>query len=344
MQSVIRVGAAAGVLGCLSMYLVAREGALVVSLGLVVLGLAAGLAMAKWLEWSWYGRQLEAGLKAGAAACVPAGLVALVALLVQGPHTLPELAASSHLGPISASGLAYALGFGGWVSADLFGVALSAALGVLLAGAAGLFCAWSKSARTVQQVTQAHEAAQTLRRGAWGPSSPTTQVPAFPSSLAAGPAWQGATTNVPAAGQTIPWASAAPNPTSPPRPSFGPSPAYVPQPVAQPVTASAGPAGTPGVDPMLPLPGQPPANTPTNDDELRAAMREALAMWGDDTGETPAVAGEAEMPDFSQSGEMDGAEVVEQPTERRKRSSKASQFLNDKKRGRKKSDTRDWLC
>ena len=77
-------------------------------------------------------------------------------------------------------------------------------------------------------------------------------------------------------------------------------------------------------------------------------MREALSMWGDDTGENPVVAGGAEMPEFSQSGESGGAtgenDIVEQPTERRKRSTKASQFLNDKKKGRKKADTRDWLC
>jgi len=317
MRSVIRVGAPAAVLGCLSMYLTAHAAGLVVALALVALGIVTGLAMAKWLEWSWFGRQLEAGFKAGITACIPAGLAALVALVLQGPHDLAQLADMSHVGSLSVERVVTALGFGGWVTADILGVVLAIALGVGAATLTTVVAAWSKSARTVQKVTQAHEAAQALRRGSWGPA-PTSQVPAFPSSLAAGSAWQGLSSpSVPLPSAANPWANPA-QPSAPPV-----------------VTAAARHGGAP-------KPTPPPANTPASDEELRAAMREALAMWGEETGETAAVSAEA--PSSGADGSAD-AEAVEQPTVRRKRNPKASQFLNDaKKKGRKKTDTRDWLC
>jgi hypothetical protein len=332
MRSVMRVGATAGVLGGISMYLIARGTGLAVAVALVALGIVTGLGMAKWLEWSWFGRQLEAGFKAGVIACVPAGLIAVLTLLIQGPHDLAALAAASHLGPLNAARLADTLGFGGWVSADILSVVLATALGVGLAAATTFVAAGSKSARTVRRVTQAYEAAQALRRGSWGPAS-TTQMPAFPSSLAAGAAWQGMTSSgAPTSSAALPL-----NGTAHPPAAAQPSTPYAPFTAPTPAVVAALPraAGAPG-------PAQPPANTPTNDDQLRAAMREALAMWGDDTGETAAVSAEASRPGADHVAD---AEADEQPTERRKRSPKASQFLNDaKKKGRKKTDTRDWLC
>jgi hypothetical protein len=310
------------------MYLVAHAAALVVGIALLALGVVTGLAMAKWLEWPWFGRQLEAGAKAGAIACVPAGLVALFALLIQGPHDAARLADASHLGPISGAGFARAFSFGGWVSADLSVVVLCTAFAVLLAAGTTLVAGWSKSARTVQAVTRAYEAAQALRRGTWGPA-PSSQVPAFPSSLAAGPAWQGATSpSIPLVGTAQPAAVATP---------------YTPLALPVPAVATAvSPDVGRGVG--RPEPGHTPANTPTNDEELRKAMREALAMWGDDTGETAAVSGTSSN-ETSPQGTAPASEEVEQPTERRKRTPKASQFLNDgKRKGRKKTDTRDWLC
>ena len=71
MRSVVRVGAIAGALGCLLAYPLALRAALVVVPGLLLLGLGTGLAMAKWLEWGWYGKQPKAGLRAGLIACIP---------------------------------------------------------------------------------------------------------------------------------------------------------------------------------------------------------------------------------------------------------------------------------
>jgi len=318
MRSILRVGAPAAVLGCISMYVTAHAAGLVVALALIALGIVTGLAMAKWLEWSWFGRQLEAGFKVGITTCIPAGLVALVALLLQGPHDLAQLANMSHVGSLSVERVVTGLGFGGWITADILGVVLAIALGVGASTITTVFAAWSKSARTVHKVTQAHEAAQTLRRGTWGPA-PTSQVPAFPSSLSAGSAWQGLSSpSLPLPSSATPWAS-------PSRPS------------APPVATAAKNGSAPH-----PNPTQPPANTPTTDEELRAAMREALAMWGEESGETAAVSAEASVSDGDESPD---AEAADQPTVRRKRNPKASQFLNDaKKKGRKKTDTRDWLC
>ena len=143
-------------------------------------------------------------------------------------------------------------------------------------------------------------------------------MPAFPSSLAAGSAWQGLSSpSVPLPSTTIPWNGSA-KPSAPPA-----------------VTTAARNGGAPHLTP-------PPANTPTTDEELRAAMREALSMWGDDTGETEAVSADASASGGDRSA---AAEAADQPTVRRKRNPNASQFLNDaKKKGRKKTDTRDWLC
>jgi hypothetical protein len=317
MRSILRVGAPAAVLGCLVMYLTAHAAGLVVAPGVVALGIVTGLAMAKWLEWPWFGRQLEAGFKAGTVACIPAGLVGLLTLVVQGPHDLAQLAGISHLGSLSVARPVTSLGFGGWISADILGVVLAVALGVGAATLATMVTAWSKSARTVRKVAQAHEAAQALRRGSWGPAS-TAQVPSFPSSLSAGSAWQGLSSpSVPVPSPAAPWNGST-------KPSLPPI-----------VTATA-------QQPATRNPTPPPANTPTTDEELRAAMREALAMWGDDSGETAAVSVDASASGGDGSADAD---VGEQPTVRRKRNPKASQFLNDaKKKGRKKTDTRDWLC
>ena len=66
-------------------------------------------------------------------------------------------------------------------------------------------------------------------------------------------------------------------------------------------------------------------------------MREALAMWGDESGEHEAgPAGDSS---------TTNATAPTGKNDARSRKPQASQFLNDsKKRGRKKTDTRDWLC
>jgi len=321
-----------GALGCLLAYPLALRASLVVVLGLLLVGLGAGLAMAKWLEWGWYGRQFEAGLKAGMFACVPAALAALLALLAQGPHDVAELADRSRLGPLDLAPVARALGFLNWGGVDLVGALVGGALAVGVATLATWAFAFSKSTRAVQVIAQAHQAAQALRRGTWGPSSAPVPVPSFPSMLAVGAQWQGATSQQATVTGGAPWGGAAQPPSAGDFPSMPTAPS-IPLP-AQAPAVHAPPAAT--APPSRPPQGVPaPAGTPLDDEQLRAAMREALAMWGDESG----VHGD-EAP--GRNGQDD------QPTERRKRPAKGSRFLNDsaggKKRGRKKSETRDWLC
>lgn len=328
MRSVIRVGVTAGVVGCVALYLLARTSGLVAAFGIILLGFAVGLAMAKWLEWPWYGRQLEAGAQAGAIACIPAAAFALIALLSQGPHELAALETASHLGPVNAAGLAHAFGFAGWAGADVLSIVFCTLFAIGLAALTSIVMGWSKSARTVRSVSQAYEAARSLRSGTWNPTATTatTAMPAIQGSAAAVPAWQGAAqpASAPIGDGGLAWPGS--------RGAAASTDSYAPlnfHPSAPDATADAGNGHR----------SQPPANTPADDTQLRAAMREALAMWGDESGEH-----EASAP--GDSGEHEaGDDQPDQPTERRKRKGQASRFLNDaKKRGRKKSDTHDWLC
>ena len=91
MQSVLRVGVIAAILGCVAVYGLARAGGLVAVYGILLLGFAVGLAMAKWLDWSLYGRQVESGAQAGAIASAPVAVVALFALLSQDSRTVTNL-------------------------------------------------------------------------------------------------------------------------------------------------------------------------------------------------------------------------------------------------------------
>jgi hypothetical protein len=327
MRSVMRVGAIGAVMGCLTAFPLALRAGLVVIPLLLLLGVGAGLAMAKWLDFAWFGRQIEAGWKVGAIACVPAGVLALLTLLIQGPHDLNALVDASRLGGVDMGSLARFFGFAGWAGADIFGVLLGTAAAVGLATLTTLVFAISKSARAVQVITQAREAAQALRRGTWGPTQTSVAVPALPSTLSVGAVWQGMTSpSTPAVGSNVPWKS----PASLGATSAAASPSL-------PFAQSDPPGDAPSPADLLP----PPANRASEEEQLRAAMREALAMWGEETGEhaaTPAANSSAAAP----------TDEVEQPTERRKRAPKQSAFLNagvgGKKRARKTAATRDWLC
>lgn len=324
MQSVLRVGVVAGVLGSVALYGLARTSGLVAAYGIILLGFAAGLAMAKWLDWSWYGRQLEAGAQAGALACIPAAALSLVALLSQSAHSVGALETNSHLGPLTAGGLAHAFGFSGWAGADILSIVFSTLFAIGLAALTSIVMAWSKSGRAVRSVNQAHEAARSLRGGTWAPAL-TTAVPAVQGTSASIPAWQGVQSQ--SAGRAE--ASQA-------------WPAVPPQTTAQPALGAPAPVTFSPSDQTIPRGSKPPANSPANDEQLRAAMREALSMWGDESGEHEA-GPPSESGDSSESSAKNGKSGA--TGEKRRRAPHASQFLNDaKKRGRKKTDTRDWLC
>src|SRR5215831_388633 len=133
MSNVYRVGLLLGVLGALGVYALGHFAALTAAVGVVAVGLLAGLAMAKWLEWSWFGRQIEAGLRAGLIACILGAMAGLITLIAQGPRDVATLAAQSHLGALNLAPLAHALGGLGWLGVDAVTIVLACLIGIVVA-------------------------------------------------------------------------------------------------------------------------------------------------------------------------------------------------------------------
>src|SRR5690349_20856695 len=178
MRAILRVGLGVGAAGFLALFALALAAALVVLPGLLVAGVIAGLAMAKWLPWAWYGRQPAASLRAGAIAAALAATGALIALLGFAPRDTTALAARSHLLTFDLSPVVARFAGLGWLGLDVLGVLLCGLAAVGLAVAVTQLFAWSKSARAVRIVNQERALAQALQRGeTWEPV--TSSLPAL---------------------------------------------------------------------------------------------------------------------------------------------------------------------
>ncbi len=351
MRTIVRVGLIAGGVGFVALYASQVSVALIVAVGVVGIGLVAGLGTAKWLESAWFGRQLTAGLRTGLFACGLSGLGALLSLLILGPHDVTTLALRSHLARLDLAPWAHALAPVGWIGVDLVSVLAAVAAGVVVAALAAQIVAWSKSSRALRVVAQARQAAQSLNRDdPWRPTSgipalglaaPVTGALGFPTGAPA-PSLLAYGTSTPSGGVPIPGMATAgvpsPQAFAPPPPPF---PAHMPTPQAQPAPVPPGSsepaAETALTEPAVPAVNTPKADAPTGakprassrarpaDKQLTDAMREALATWAGDnsTAEKPAGSTGARTP-------------------------KASSYLNSSppapKRARKKQNTRDWLC
>jgi hypothetical protein len=292
MRIILRVGFIVGASAVAVVYALQSVAALVAVLGILVAGLAAGMGAAKWLEWTWYGRQLEAGGKSGAIACGLAGVSAFLSLALAGPHSVGALAARSHLLGIDLGSLALRGGTLGWIGADVAVVLAATVLGTGLAAATTLLFAFGKSARTVEAITQARLAAQAANRSE--PLSTALPLPSYPSF---------GTPPGTVAWHSTPLASTLPPAGTQPVSGSG-TPAALPQPPGQQAPNSGRGASTAR-----------PVERELNDEE-----REALARWAQEH------AADASNP----------------------RSPAPSTYLNSPapapKRGRKKQQTRDWLC
>src|SRR5579859_3931840 len=110
MRTITRTGVTLSVIAALALYGVQLVAALGVALGIILTGVLVGLSVAKWLERDWYGRQLEAGARAGVIACGVGGLSSLLYLLGQGPRSLPDLVARSHVAGLDLAPLILPLG------------------------------------------------------------------------------------------------------------------------------------------------------------------------------------------------------------------------------------------
>jgi hypothetical protein len=338
MSNVYRVGLLLGVLGALGVYALGRVAALTAAVGVVAVGLLAGLAMAKWLEWGWFGRQIEAGLRAGIIACGLVMVAGLATLIAQGPRDVTTLAEQSHLGAVDLAPMARTLSGLGWLGVDIVVLILACLVGIVLAVGTTEVFAFGKSRAAVDAVSQARLAAEALRAGR--PWSATVSRPISPNALSAGAQWLTSSPSAPLTTNgsrmtNAPRATNAPAPQPSVQTYSGDSEA-----LADFYTAPAQPAApsrrreTASPEPVDAQPTGDEAMNYLNDEtRMREAMRDALSMWADET--------------------EDGAE--DQPTQRRKRESKGgskrepnpSAFLNaerPKRSARKKTNTRDWLC
>ena len=371
MRTLLRVGGIAGALaGALALALAPRAGVAVAAL-VTLAGLAAGLATAKWLPPTWYGRQLGAGLRAGLIACVIAVPATLIALLEMAPQGEASLAIS----PATLAPLASLVG--GIMAADTLAVVAAALAALVLAACSARIFASDKSTRFVKAVARAREASQPLHEeGIFAPVlARRTAVPlaaaggggaarldrptgAQPASPRAGPqrrtlapatppdgiAGTGGTNGAtvsrrtvgPAVRRTVaPALHALPREAEPPRPA--------PSPAAPPTPAPAAAAGPPAPAPAPAAPvlkrrsgGRPQAA------RLTPEMIEALAAWARDTEE-----------DDEDGDQEDGEEVAAGRAGKAgeaaaKREPVESSYLNTPapapKRKRKKNATRDWIC
>jgi hypothetical protein len=312
MRTITRTGVTLSVVAALALYGLQLIAGLVVTLGVIVIGAIAGLCVAKWLERDWYGRQLDAGARAGAIACGVAGLSAMIYLLGQGPRSSAELAARSHLLGVSLAPVAQALSPLGSVGTAIACSVVAALLGVALAAITAQLVGWGKDKRSQRVIAQARLAAQAQQHGEVGAqATPSGGRPASPSlrlygktgapsvSRTAGPAMQADLADAPLTFES--W-------------DDGDAPASASQRATLQTPATRG--------------GQPPkrrrtSNARSTDDAINADERAALAAW------------EAAMADGSQPGAL-------------QREPKASAFLNQPtaapRRNRKKQNTRDWLC
>ena len=176
-----RVGWAVGAAGFVLLFLVQLPAALGAALLYPLVGVMAGLGMAKWLPRTWYGRQLAAGLRAGAIAAGGATAGLLLSAVLSAPHGVPALAARSHLFGLSLSAPIDALRGLGWIGVTVLAVLLGSLACTALAGLTTQAFALDKSRQAVQAVDRAREAAQRSNRVA-AVARPTHRLLTSPSA------------------------------------------------------------------------------------------------------------------------------------------------------------------
>ncbi|HEV2235804.1 MAG TPA: hypothetical protein VGR57_04000 [Ktedonobacterales bacterium] len=159
-----RVAWGAAALGFALLFLAQLPGALAAAALFPLVGVVAGLGMAKWLPRALYGRQFRAGLIAGASGAVGAAAGLLLSALLAAPRTMAALAARSHLLGLRWSGQVYALRGVGWLGATLVVALLGGALCIVCSGLTTQIFAFDKSRRVIQAVDRAREAAQRSNR------------------------------------------------------------------------------------------------------------------------------------------------------------------------------------
>src|SRR5690348_5812425 len=116
---------------------------------IAAVGITAGLAIAKWLPWSWYGRQFAAGVRGGLVACGLAAAGMFLSSVATGTQSVETLAQRSHLSDIGLAQLVNGFGEFAWFMPCLALAAFFTIGGVLLAGVVTQIVGWSKNVRKI---------------------------------------------------------------------------------------------------------------------------------------------------------------------------------------------------
>lgn len=320
MRTVTRTGISLSVVAALALYGVQLVAGLAAMTGVVVVGVIAGLCVAKWLERPWYGRQLEAGARAGAIACGVAGLSAALYLLGQSSASMYDLAARSR--PLGASFTSFVLSLSplGPVGAIIASAVVATLLGIASSALTAQLFAWGKDKHSVTVVEQARLAAQAGQPGDFGSQmnstgervlSPSVQLYGRTGAISratSGPIVRQATGAAPR--PALPAASTTFN-------SWDDE--------ADPNATQSGAKQKPAAKRGKAVPPRHTSHARSADEAISPEERSALRAW------------EQELGDNSLTG-------------LKPREPKKSAFLNDPieapapRRNRKKNNTRDWLC
>lgn len=254
MRALLQVGLIAGVAGFVALAALQQLVGMVALLGILAVGALAGLGMAKWLAWSWFGRQLEAGWRVGALACGMAGLGALASLFWLGPQDIGQLADRSHLAGLDFGPVIRGLSALTWAGVSGLGILAATGLGIGLAALVTWVFAAGKSARTVQAITLARQAAHASSKTE--PLSAVAGNYPFASAPQSGSDWHAAPGMMPPSSNISPWSAPKTIPSLPDAPHAG----------------DTGPAQ------RNPARRDPSAARPP-ERELSAADREAIRQW-----------------------------------------------------------------
>ncbi len=322
MRTVMRTSVPLSVVAALALYGVQLVAGIAAMVGVVIVGVIAGLCVAKWLERTWYGRQLEAGARAGAIACGVAGLSAALYLLGQSSGSMYDLADRSR--PLGESFTSFVLSLSplGPVGAIIASAVVATLLGVASAALTAQVFAWGKDKRSVTVIEQARLAAQAMKPGEFGAqiSSTGERTPSASSVQLYG---RMGTISRATSGPIVRMnAGPAPRPELPPADSstfdsWGDE--------ADPNATQAGTKQKPAAKRGKAAPPRHTSNARAAEDALNTEERAALLAWEE---------------------EINGGSL----TELKPREPKKSAFLNDPleapapRRNRKKNNTRDWLC
>ncbi len=337
---------------------------------IAVFGIIAGMVIAKWLPWAWYGRQFAAGVRGGVVACGLAAAGILLSSLASGPRSIEVLAERSHLSDIGLAQFVNGFGDLAWFMPYLALTALFAVGGILLAGVVAQFFGWSKNVRTVRIIREAHNSASLLHRsqtwapvsnnvpsvgGYWNSILPSASPASRPGLLATGT--MGATGHHPHPHPHVPVsAGGSSRARAMQDEQFDQEPVFL---------APLSPHNVDAPEPIASLPTPepiPPRRSDSGAYPVQFAMtddlRNALDRWDnepDNSGpdhpelEPDDVADVADVADVPRKTGATKKPATSRAKTPSKRTPKASAYLNSEtpaapRRSRKKQDTRDWLC